>query len=364
MEDAGMDDVSSDAIADARVDTADARMDASRDSGPDTDDTGADDSGADDTGADDSGHDATTDPADTEPPPRLGPPYPIVLAHGFFGFEDFAGLAFETYFFQVKADLMERGEQVFTPEVDPFNNSEVRGEQLADRIEDILAMTGHEKVLIIGHSQGGLDARYVASTRPDLVAAVVSYATPHRGSPIADIALGLIRDDRSRALIDQLVRIIGAPIYDEVGEETSVVAAVQQLSAEGTLRFNETYEDAPTVGYFSIAGRTDLVLARDVCRSDDAPSFIRDFDGTRDLVDPLFDIPESILDGDNPFNPIANDGLVRVEDAQHGVFLGCVPADHMDEVGQILGDRPGLGNGWRHKPFFRDLVSFLRSEGY
>src|SRR5258708_1748861 len=27
-----------------------------------------------------------------------GPPYPFVLAHGFFGFEKFAGLDFETYY--------------------------------------------------------------------------------------------------------------------------------------------------------------------------------------------------------------------------------------------------------------------------
>src|SRR5688572_4187672 len=32
-------------------------------------------------------------------------PYPIVLAHGFFGFEEFAGVDFVTYFYGVREDL-------------------------------------------------------------------------------------------------------------------------------------------------------------------------------------------------------------------------------------------------------------------
>ena len=39
-----------------------------------------------------------------------------------------------------------------------------------------------------------------------------------------------------------------------------------------------------------------------------------------------------------------HDGVVTVTSARHGTFLGCVPADHMDEVNQLVGDSPGLGN--------------------
>ena len=89
------------------------------------------------------------------PSGKLGPPYPIVLAHGFFGFEDFAGAGYVSYFYNLKEALAESGETVFTPSVDPFNSSEVRGAQLLARIEQVLAATGHEKVNIIAHSQGG-----------------------------------------------------------------------------------------------------------------------------------------------------------------------------------------------------------------
>ncbi|MEO7329168.1 MAG: alpha/beta fold hydrolase, partial [Minicystis sp.] len=115
-----------------------------------------------------------------------GPPYPVVLAHGFFGFNDFAGAGFLTYFYKVKEHLAKNGENVLTPAVDPFNDSDFRGDQLIPLIEAFLAETGAAKVNLIGHSQGGLDARVVAHKRPVLVASVITIATPHHGTPIAD----------------------------------------------------------------------------------------------------------------------------------------------------------------------------------
>ena len=44
-------------------------------------------------------------------------------------------------------------------------------------------------------------------------------------------------------------------------------------------------------------------------------------------------------------SPEPNDGLVTVTSATWGTFLGCIPADHLDEVGQLLGDAPGLVPG-------------------
>jgi triacylglycerol lipase len=51
-----------------------------------------------------------------------------------------------------------------------------------------------------------------------------------------------------------------------------------------------------------------------------------------------------------------------VVDARWGRFLGCVPADHLDEVGQLRGDSPGFGNDFDHRQLFVDLVRFLRAE--
>jgi triacylglycerol lipase len=86
-------------------------------------DAGVPDAGAPDAGSPDAGR---------------GPPYPIVLAHGFFGFERFAGADFLTYFYEVKDELAAHGErEVFTPSVDPFNDSLTRSARLLTQLEAI-----------------------------------------------------------------------------------------------------------------------------------------------------------------------------------------------------------------------------------
>lgn len=289
-----------------------------------------------------------------------GPPYPIVLAHGFFGFEDFAGVDFITYFYGVKDALAAGGEVVFTPAVDPFNDSESRGEELLAHVERIATETGAAKINLIGHSQGGLDSRYVAHQRPDLVASVTTFATPHRGTPIADVVLDLVQDPRFQSLADRLVRLIGAALWDASGQETSVFRSLRQLSTPGADAFNARYPNQAGVLYYSITGRTDGHDGGTDCAIADAPPFIGRYRRTLDPVEPLLDIPESIVDGDGD---IANDGLVRVHDARWGRFLGCVPADHFDEIGQLFGDSPGRGNDFDHLRFYIELVAWLRAQG-
>lgn len=295
--------------------------------------------------------------------PRLGAPYPIVLAHGFFGFEDFAGLGFVDYFWEVRGELAAHGEtRVYTPAVDPFNDSETRGRALLAHIERILDETGHARVNLIAHSQGGLDARVVANLRPDLVASVTTISTPHGGTPAADVALRLVSEPRLQELLDALVRVIAAPLYDAAGAETSVFAPLRLFSRDGIAAFNALHPDEPSVQYFSIAGRSDRALAVTLCRVSDRPEFLRRYDSMTDPIDPLLVVPEAIIDG-RLLDPTPNDGLVPVQSARHGRFLGCIPADHLDEIGHLFGDSPGLFNGFDHRVFYRDLVGWLRERG-
>lgn len=293
----------------------------------------------------------------------LGPPYPIVLSHGFFGFEDFAGAGFLSYYYGVVDHLAAHGETlVFTPAVDPFNDSTTRGAQLAEKIQEILAQTGHAKVNLIGHSQGGLDARVVAHDHPEMVASVVSLQTPHGGTPIADIVLEIVSDPALQDLLDLLVQIVGQPLYDEVGSETSLAAAMREFSEDGIAAFEARYPDQPGIYYASVAGRSDRHDGGGDCVVTNPPAFIADWAGERDPIDPLFSVSEALLDG-GLGDPYPNDGLVRVRDAKRGEFLGCIPADHMDQIGQLLGDAPGLGNQWDYLTFFVDLVQHLRAQG-
>ena len=50
--------------------------------------------------------------------------------------------------------------------------------------------------------------------------------------------------------------------------------------------------------------------------------------------------------------------------ARWGTFLGCVPADHFEEIGQLLGQPAGLGNPFSYKDFYRGLADWLVSQGY
>lgn len=286
--------------------------------------------------------------------------YPVVLAHGFFGFEELGGLDFATYFYGVKADLAAVGENVFTPAVDPFNDSVTRGEQLLAQVEDIVRQTGAKKVNLVGHSQGGLDARYVAHVRPDLVASVTTIGTPHAGSSLADIVLGVPGAGTVAGLTDAVVRLVGRPLWDEVGNETSVGRAFRQLTIESCAEFNAAYTDAPGVAYWSIAGRTSFSLGGDECAVDDAPDFVSRWERSRDRPAALLVLPATVLAG---ISLAPNDGLVRVASARHGKFLGCIPADHFDEIGQIHGGTPGLGPNFDHLAFYRELVAFLRASG-
>jgi triacylglycerol lipase len=287
-----------------------------------------------------------------------GAPYPFVLAHGFFGFEKFAGKDFITYFYKVKERLALEGEVVDTPAVDPFNDSDFRGHQLIDRIEAFRALTGAAKVNIIAHSQGGLDARVVAHDRPDLVASVVTISTPHFGTPVADVAMKLLADPNGQKLIDDLGKLIGAPLYDQIGNPTSVVKPLQLFSQAGITAFNAKYPDSPGVFYASIAGRSVYHLSDNDCAGDLSLQFVTQWNKKLDPVDPLLAAASLLLGAG------ANDGLVRDEDARWGEFWGCVPADHLDEIGQLFGDGPGLGNDWDYLKFYSLLVKYIRERGY
>lgn len=297
-----------------------------------------------------------------EPQPK-GPPYPIVLAHGFFGFDDFAGLGFVDYFYGVKQDLADQGEfLVFTPEVDPFNDSVVRGEQLAAAIHTILEASGHAKVNIVGHSQGGLDARHVAHEHPEWVASVITLQTPHGGTPIADIAIKVLADPNLQAVLDMLLQAAGKPVWDAIGDSTSLYASLYSFSQQGIADFNATYTDQPGIWYASVAGRSDRHAGGPDCAVA-TPNFITAANGELDPIDPLFLVSEAILDG-TIGESFPNDGLVRARDAKWGEFLGCVPADHFDMIGQLLGDSPGAFNDWSYLAFYRDLVHLVRQRGF
>lgn len=292
-------------------------------------------------------------------------PYPIVLSHGFFGFETFAGADFITYYYGVKAALEADGEaHVYTPAVDPFSDSVTRGDQLLAAIRDILDETGADKVNLIAHSQGGLDSRRVASLHPELVASLTTIATPHNGTRVADIATGLVPFPGVQNVVDALVAAIAGPLWEASGDTTSLFTSLDQLTTDGVADFVAQHPDGRGVTYYSIGGRSDMHDGGSECAVPGGrPGFITRWDAERDPIEPLLLLTEGIADG-GLFSNDPNDGLVRVADSKHGRFLGCIPADHFDEIGQLLGDGGGGSNRFNHLVFYAELVRWLRAQGH
>ncbi len=284
-----------------------------------------------------------------------GPPYPLVLAHGFAGFDRIGPVE---YFYQVPELLRGDGHQVYVAQVDPFDDSYSRGEELLAYVQAVLAQSGAAKVDIIAHSQGGLDARYVAHAFPTGVAAVVTIATPHRGTPVADLAASGPAGSAVLAALES----IGGAVSPDGGVVQGFAAALGQLTTASAAQFDQAIPNAPGVAYFSIAGRTNLAGPGGDCQADE-PGFLSRWNAYVDPTGAEFLLTGPLLSGD-PLSPTPNDGLVPVSSAQWGTFLGCIPADHFEEIGQLLGQPAGLGNPFAYRDFYRELADWLARQGY
>ena len=287
--------------------------------------------------------------------PGFGPPYPIVLVHGMAGFRNIGPLG---YFHKIPEAMQKDGHSVWISRSDPINDSEVRGEQVKAYVLDVLRRTGKAKAILVGHSQGGYDVSYVANRLGPRIAAVVTIASPVKGDPIADFIF-----TETGPLVQQVLAKL-LEIYGAVqGFDSNAQRQVRLFTHAGSQAFFAKYPLDPNVAYYSIAGRSANAPAGGLdCWSADTPAFIRRWDGVRDPLDPLFAIPAQVYDRMKQV-PV-HDGLVTAASTHLGTFLGCIPADHMDQVNQFAGDSPGFGNSFDAVAFFRDLANWLRSRGY
>jgi triacylglycerol lipase len=277
---------------------------------------------------------------------------PIVLAHGLSGFRTFSGIS---YFYGVPDDLKERGHRVFATAVPPWGSVQTRATQLARQVDSVLSRTHAPRVHIVAHSMGGLDARYIISKLGygSKVATLTTVSTPHRGSPIAD-GYSTVNLKPFQVLQDfgadfWVWTLGGIKVHNDTGR------AVEDLSVRVSSAFNQDVVDDPRVAYFSFAGRTLGHDGKGFCDDSVWPN-----PDETNVVHPLLLTTAVALSGTDLAHPIANDGLVQVPSARWGTFMGCLPADHMKEVGQpmALANFPGR---WDHRSFYirwaEELVS-------
>lgn len=246
---------------------------------------------------------------------------PIVLAHGIARFDillEILKSKFELpetefgdqfqYFKLVKTHLESHGFQVFHPNQDFAGPVDVRAEQLRDRVNEVLAETGAEKVNIIAHSMGGLDARHMIVDKgmADRVAHLVTIGTPHLGTVLADRVIG----HGGFLLKDGLRRIINLDGFDDL-----TITACEAFN-----RRAEHQEATNGVNYGTFAAAEDLAMVFMPLML--SWTIIRDHAGRNDGL-----VPVSSQAWKREL--IANDGSRKP--VQQNEFP--IAADHLNEVG-------------------------------
>jgi triacylglycerol lipase len=242
-----------------------------------------------------------------------GPPLPVVLVHGLYGFDRIGvpGVRVE-YFRGIAAHLETLGCHAHAVRLPRAQSVPARAQKLVEAIEAL----PHERIDLIAHSLGGLDARYALAHLglARRVRAVVTIGTPHRGTPLADVVL-----KGPLGWAHGVLRAAGLP-----------TEAIAWLGTEALERFNREVRDAPGVRYACVVG------------------------GVRRAGTP---VPLPLVPAHAYLRRAAgpNDGLVPISSQYWGETLAEIEADHFAQVGW----RVGLGHTFDALGLYAFIVARL-----
>jgi triacylglycerol lipase len=242
--------------------------------------------------------------------------HPLLLVHGIF-FRDWKLL---NYWGRIPDELIANGATVYYGKQQSSSSVESCARELAAQIMQIVETSPHEKVNIIAHSKGGLDARYAISClgMDRYVASLTAVSTPHRGCRFARRALESVPDGVVAQVSKQYERV-----FTLLGDDKpDFFSGVSELTDEVCADLNERAPNKAGVLYQSVGSKMLNAQSAGV---------------------PLnlgFEIVKTI-DGDN-------DGLVAVQSMQWGEsFLLIEPQgnrgiSHADMIDQTRKDIKGF----------------------
>ncbi|HEX7701166.1 MAG TPA: alpha/beta fold hydrolase [Kofleriaceae bacterium] len=230
-------------------------------------------------------------------PSTRGAPLPVILVHGLFGF-DRMGIpgARMDYFRGIAKHLETLGCHAHAVKLSRAKSVPERARELCDAITALQ----HERVDVIAHSMGGLDARYALAHLglASRVRSLVTVGTPHRGTPLADLAV-----DGPLGVARRALAALGISLD-----------AIDWLTTAALERFNREVLDVPNVRYACVVG------------------------GIRNATTP---IPLAIQPMHAFLRKVAgaNDGLVPMASQYWGETLAEIEADHCAQIGWRLAPR-------------------------
>jgi triacylglycerol lipase len=243
--------------------------------------------------------------------------YPIVLAHGVCRFDvlwnqllrvddsDDPRIDKLHYFKGIRTMLKAKGYKAYHSRVAWAADVNTRADDLKQNVLRILDDSKAEKVNIIAHSMGGLDARHMLFNDRgqgkihERIASLTTISTPHEGSPFADWGL-----EHFPQLPD---------VFQKIGLD---VNGLKDLRTEACKRFN----DDPDVKAFETECQSTIKFETYAGK--------QDFWGIFALLKGAFRIIEA-KEGEN-------DGLVSVRSAQwRATYFKKIlnDTDHLNELG-------------------------------
>ena len=178
--------------------------------------------------------------------PSAQRPWPVVLVHG--------TSASTGDYMELARELRELGWVVFIPAygnraTKPIEDS---AEQVLAYINQVLHATGAEKVIIVGHSQGGVLARYLIKRLggASKVKHLISLSSPHHGTSLGGMLNVLVNSERSADFMIRMINNYFGP------------AGMQQIVGSDFLTdLNADGDTVPGPGYTCLATRTDTTVS-------------------------------------------------------------------------------------------------------
>jgi len=255
--------------------------------------------------------------------------YPIVLVHGFIGFDNILGAV--NYFYDIPGNLRNEGATVYIASVNPSQTTEFRGEELIQQMKQWAAKDGVTKFNLIGHSHGGPTVRYAAGTVPTMVASVSTVAGTHFGSKVADdILAGTTPGGGFDQAATAGLKLISWLTGNKTTSQTDLLTALNALSTKGSAVFNAKFPvGAPTTNCGS-GPLTAKIAGNSMNWYSFSGTSVKTNSG--DISDLLLAYTADYFKGE------ANDGLVGRCSSHWGkVIKDNYTWNHLDEINQVLG---------------------------
>jgi triacylglycerol lipase len=230
--------------------------------------------------------------------------YPVFLCHGYGAI---GSVIKKGPLHDPCMQIRHHGVAAIAPNIVPYATIETRAENWIRLINEFCSEYKCEKVNVVAHSMGGLDMRYALSKlgAADNVDSLTTIATPHHGSPLANLIL------KSPELITEKLSVMfdwfGDNIYPKI--KSDALGSLEQLTDEYTTQvFNPENPDLPEVSYYSYSAAVGK--------------------GTKHSVNPVLKFQNlQIYDKEG-----INDTFVSVESAKWAKHVETVPLSHISQM--------------------------------